>query len=489
MADQLNNFDMVLVLTQNAINSQLATLHRFAQADPTHANFPVTADWKTEAGTVTADLGAPTLSFWPSDGDRTSVTFVLPMSNGKIVDASTSTTIPITDWVLAFDVDLAKLDFGSAAQAQAASDGVLTATAAKELQAFPDDGFNVEALVLDFANADLSKLDADLTKTPGITDATQTILLTALRDFFKENNGKPFVLGANATSKNPAQTAQNVSPTLVPTGISYTVFPNDGGYKPAGPAGGISTLNLLTSTDGHAAPPASAGVFAAPFVTDNKSSGQLIVSRASLLDNFILKELGKRLGGRFAPTSATKLVMHTRLPPFYYRRPPTFGFSQSQLEITAELSTDAAEIKFSGSISSQVTFTIQYIWKSTWRTFQAAKLQGNMKISATQDAHGLVVDFAPFSFGSTHRTRPDEKDLGANVDEFLTVGLIDKLVDQYTRAQADTIKRRTENLLNADAANLPTVMVPPTGAKYALDPMAFNSEGDFVSLVNIEAGA
>lgn len=488
MANKLNNVDMVVAITQNAINAQLLSLHQLAKLNPEKANFPIKADWKTGAGTLTADLGAPEVNFYPSDDKHQAVSFMLPMTNGQLQSADGKVSVEIKDWVVAIDIDLGLSALATADRQKAAASGAISEALEKQLVGFDDADFKVDALILDFASNDFTCIDAKTSKTPGLTAEAAKVLVSVLVKFFKSDYEGPFVLAVSAVSNDPAKTSKGVAATLVPTGVSYTVFPNNAAYIPAGPANGISTLNILTSTGGHGAPPVSAGVFTAPFVTDNQSSGKLILSRASLLDNFVLMRLGNSLRSRFTGGPGRSLALYGDVSLDTRKNGSITIKSNSYVSMTATLSPDKARIDFAGYISAKVELTETVIWSATWKTDQRAIISGHAEIAATQDSHGLAITMAPFTFGKPHRIKHDEKNEGAKVDGAFTLSLMDKVVHSIFDGIIDDKRKATAHLLTAGVASIPKIFVPPTGAGYSLTPQSFNENGDLECLLNIETG-
>ena len=59
MVNSLNGFDMIVCLTQNAVNAQMMTMSRIGKVDPSRAFFPETIDWKFTNGEIKATLGNP----------------------------------------------------------------------------------------------------------------------------------------------------------------------------------------------------------------------------------------------------------------------------------------------------------------------------------------------------------------------------------------------------------------------------------------------
>lgn len=506
MSDPLHGFDMAVCLTQNAVNAQMGTMSHIGKLDPSKAFFPEKVDWKFSNGSLNATLGTPSVDFMPANSNYQQMIFILPFTSGELVTYTfnTSTTPPTTTmkkadvsgWQVAFTVNLADMAFGTAARDAATKSGALTAAAQAKLAANTDDLFDVKALILDFTKSQIADFDPTYTKMPGVTEAEQVAVATALKFFFKDRKD-PFIIAVHSSSKNPAATATAVAPTLVPTGAVYTVFGNASAYTPVGPANGISTLNVLVTTDDHASIPAKpAGIFTTPFVTDNLNSGQLVLSRPSLVDNFLLKKFGEKLGSQFVASDATTLTSVATRPSLSYTKEGTLsspGTVKTTGKVTvttkASLSQDKPEINFTGTIAIEAAFRITFIWSGTWTTWRNVHFSGKISLTSSQDTHSLAVKFNPFKFSGPVRPRKDNKDVGANVDEVITLGAIDNIVDDYLTTIRQEIIRETENILEADQVAVPTLSVPPTGASYAVTPSRFNANGDCVVNLNIETKA
>lgn len=506
MVNSLNGFDMIVCLTQNAVNAQMMTMSRIGKVDPSRAFFPETIDWKFTNGEIKATLSNPLVNFMPAHSNYQQMTFILPFASGKLltytVDTSKNPPTVVTNktdisgWQVAFTVNLDEMAFGTSAREAAVNSGAITPEAHESLASKVDHLFDVKALILDFTKSNFAEFDPDHTKMPGATPGEQTAISNALTVFFN-NLKSPYIIAVNSGSKNVAATATQVAPTLVPSGVCYTVFGNASAYTPDGPANGISTLNILTTTDGHAALPAKPnGIFQSPFITDNLNSGQLLISRASLVENFLLKQLGQRLGSAFTTVSSVQSISKTSGPTVKYHKEGTFfdpgtvnTSGTTGISITASLSQDKSQISLSGIIETEATFSIDFIWNGTWKTWRSQKFNGMINIMASPDNHSLAVEFKAFQFKTAYRPRKDEKNTGADVDNVLSLGTIDSVINTLLNQITSNLTAGTENLLRADQAAVPNLFVPPTGNNYSVTPTNFDSNGDFVVKLDIETSS
>jgi hypothetical protein len=504
MSDRLNGFNMVLALTESAVNSQFATIFKDGFIDPSKAVLPQNVEWDIPdgRGTIKAVLGAPKVSFMPNNNNYQNATFILSLLSGTFetytIDTKSNTPTvklskkAISNWTVGFVVDLTKMAFGTAARNTAKTGGAINDKAHTALANYSDNLFDVNALIFDFASANIAAFDPNCTSLPGLTPDDYTSLSNALTVYFKKERKQPFIIAIHASSKKPAATATGVAPTLVPTGVSFTTFGNS--TKPAqGQIGSLSTLNYLTTTDSHASLPAVPnGVFTAPFVTDNKSSGQLLISRASFVENYILKDFGKNLRAKFIPTGPRHFV--SKNPSFpgisYYHDYGTFapsvtGKGNTIVTTNATLSQDKSEINFTGTILLKASYAIQFIWRGTWTVWRQISFNGKVSIVPSADSHSINTKCDNFSFTNAVTTR-NHKDLGANVDEWFTFGTIESMIDKQLNSITGNMRNWVERILDEGTSEIPNVFIPPTGDNYSMSPLNFNDSGDLVINVNIE---
>jgi hypothetical protein len=504
MSDRLNGFNMVLALTESAVNSQFATIFKDGFIDPSKAVLPQNVAWDIPdgRGTIKAVLGAPKVSFMPNNNNDQNATFILSLLSGTFetytIDTKTnpptvkSSTKDISNWTVGFVVDLTKMAFGTAARNAAKTGGAINDKAHTALSNYSDNLFDVNALIFDFESANIAAFDPNCTSLPGLTPDDQISLSNALTLYFKKERKQPFIIAIHASSKKPAATATGVAPTLVPTGVSFTTFGNS--TKPAqGQIGSLSTLNYLTTTDSHASLPAVPnGVFTAPFVTDNKSSGQLLISRASFVENFILKSFGQHLGAQFTTSNPRSSVSTASFPGVRYHKGGTFlhpgnvNTTGTMIVTTnAALSASGAEIDITGTIATKTAFSITFIWNGRWTIWKNINFSAKISIDPTSDTHSLKVNFSGFTFDSAVVTKND-KNTGADVDNIITFGQIDDMINGVLNNMSKSMEGWAKSVLQANEANIPNIFIPPTGDNYSMSPLNFNDSGDLVINVNIE---
>ena len=503
MADKLNGFDMVLALTESAVNAQLETIFKDGYIDPDKAILPKNVEWTTPDGMaiIKATLGTPTVSFLPNNNNYQNATFILTLLSGTLISYTldhsfvppkpVSHSKDIKDWKIGFVVNLKKMAFGSEAQEAAHSGGALSKKAYQKLSEFSEDLFDVSALILDFASANIAAFDPKHTQLNGVTPAEQIPLSNALTIYFK-NMKDPFIVAIQASSKNSAATSQAVAPTLVPTGVAYTTFGNQS-QPHQGNIGSLSTLNYLTVTDNHPPVPAVPnGIFTTPFVTDNKSSGQLLISRAAFVENFILKKFGQKLGAGFTTTSSRESTSVASRPGVSYHQEGTISdpgsidtSSSTTITTQASLSANGAEIDISGNILTKAKYSITFIWNGTWVVWKNIHFTGKISIQPSQNSHSLKVEYKGFTFEEA-QTIKNQKNTGANVDKILTFGKIDSQITKILKEITSELDDWSESVITSGEAAVPSVFIPPTGDNYSMSPLNFNDSGDLVINVNIE---
>lgn len=283
----MQGYDIILALTENAVNSQLFSLF-WTPLDPndpqsdyvishvidTHVTplqpgqQATTPGYRATIGQTVPgspwDIG-PYVSFKSEKISNNQVLFVLPLKSGTYdyIDIMTGklVSVPIEDWTISFviNVSQAPLDL-----ANMASTGVSPA-AQEALATVNSDIFSIYYLALSFEDADLIASTFLVTgdSVPPL-DSLQylTIQVTTAYCFTSlAGSSNPFILGYPVMSNNPQQT-NNETPYFEPT---YNTFSSTS-YKYSGTddgsLDGLSTLNYLMMTNDGTPPTAtSASVF------------------------------------------------------------------------------------------------------------------------------------------------------------------------------------------------------------------------------------
>jgi hypothetical protein len=249
--NSLQGYDMVVAITENALNAQIEALFLFGIIAPT-IDVKLNPNIDGPALQVT-EMDAPTVSLSVPNTNYRQLHFSLHFRKGtlKFFDILTGklASHPVDGVTLSLLVDLAILPMTTLEGA------AIPATTKDRLSRYiSDDSFSVRRLVLDFENANFATLAVtakDLGLEPG-SIASQTISV-ALQAYLTNLRGSanPYVLGY-AIESDPAK-SQTSAPLLAPTSGQFSTTPFIG--PRTDPASeGLSTLNYLLTTGGDPLP-------------------------------------------------------------------------------------------------------------------------------------------------------------------------------------------------------------------------------------------
>lgn len=251
MTTQLNNYDMVLAVSQNTINNQFFLLFAEGVISDT-INIAYLSS--NPALQLNATVNAPTVDMELSPANLNQLNFNINFKSGTFtymdyaLDPNNPQSADVSGWVITFLVNLQQMTIDSANPP-----GLnVSADAQTALSSYVGDAaFTVQALFLDFDDVNLSQV---IINAAGIemqsNDPRYPWVLTAMQQLVAslKSSGNPYILGFHAASNNPSQTNPQL-PALAPTRMQF--ISNQYNY-PAGTQGpaddGLSCLCYLTMT-------------------------------------------------------------------------------------------------------------------------------------------------------------------------------------------------------------------------------------------------
>ena len=257
MTTLLNNYDMVLAVSQDTINNQFFLL--FAEGVISNT-IDIAYMPSNPALQLNATLNAPTVELELDPVNPNQLDFNINFASGTFtyMDFSTKTptmqTADVSGWVITMLVNLEQMTITSATppglNVSSGAQGVLN-------NYIGNDAFTIEALFLDFDNVNMSQLiiNADGVKMQP-TDPRYVFVLMAMQQMIAslKTNGNPYILGFHASSNHPEGTNPQL-PKLAPTSVQF--ISNQYNYQNGqqGPTDdGLSCLCYLAMTENQPLP-------------------------------------------------------------------------------------------------------------------------------------------------------------------------------------------------------------------------------------------
>ena len=307
---EMNGYDMVVALTQNLINSQLAAISQNPNAPPPPPGAPpsdlpikssFTAQLNPSAapGTPEAwpcvevtEMNAPTITIQANN----QVIFTLHILEGTVryIDSDNSQqsiSTGVMDVSFTVNMALATVDD---VNSLAAPDQTKT-----QLSGFQSSDFTIQALALDFENSNLIGTVSVSSQDSSLNSSQITTLTTCFSNYLSalQGSSNPYILGYPIQSNQPANTNPTL-PEFAPTSCEFstTPYPN----PPSDSYEGLSTLNYCLMTQHHAFPTAAnRGIFNTPWVSGLSQAGTLTIDRnifvSGYVVNYVLPQVKKAL--------------------------------------------------------------------------------------------------------------------------------------------------------------------------------------------------
>jgi len=251
MTTLLNNYDMVLAVSQDTINNQFFLLF----ADGVISN-SININYITGQPqyVLNATVNAPTVEMVLNPANPNQLNFNINFASGTFtyvdysVDPNNVQTADVSNWVITLLVNLQQMTINSATPA-----GLNVSSGAQQALGnyVGDNAFTVQALFLDFDNVELSQaiitaagvqMASNDPRYPWVLASLQRLIASL------KTSGNPYILGFHASSNNPTQTNPQL-PALAPTSVQFisNQYTYSNGSQP--PADdGLSCLCYLSMT-------------------------------------------------------------------------------------------------------------------------------------------------------------------------------------------------------------------------------------------------
>lgn len=251
MTTLLNNYDMVLAVSQDTINNQFFLL--FAEgviSNTININY-ITGQPQY---VLNATVNAPTVEMVLNPANPNQLNFNINFASGTftyvdfVKDPNNVQTADVSNWVITLLVNLQQMTINSATPA-----GLSVSSGAQQALGnyVGDNAFTVQALFLDFDNVELSQaiitaagvqMASNDPRYPWVLASMQRMIASL------KTSGNPYILGFHASSNNPTQTNPQL-PALAPTSVQFisNQYTYSNGSQP--PADdGLSCLCYLAMT-------------------------------------------------------------------------------------------------------------------------------------------------------------------------------------------------------------------------------------------------
>lgn len=290
-ANNLEGFDMVFAVTQEAINDQLQLLSALSlipdtwqMVNPVNASLPPKID---------ANLDTPNVSLTVGDASSREVKVNFPITSGTFtyyvidytqIDPNTggpklvSKDAKMDGWTVTFVVNMSLAEI---AQADIQAHKAIPPEVKKQLTSFDPDDIDIQHLFLNFEDANL--IESYELDSGGNPDMNAPEVIGQFKNVLKgllgrlQGSENPFILGYVADQKTDTTTTVS---TFTPTGTTFSVFPDPVAVP-------RSALNYLLVTDGKAVPGSGYGLFTRNWVTADDVQGDFVISEALMMGQFL----------------------------------------------------------------------------------------------------------------------------------------------------------------------------------------------------------
>ena len=301
-----NDYDMVVSVTQRAINDQLTQLAKLnvipsqliVAREVVDGKFVYT-QLETSDQIPHDDKGIPTVECIAGPikpqisiaESGTNVSFLINFLSGKAYfrDLDDPTfglkEFDMTGWVYAVNItlDLKAVEMDDINKKIKVPDNIKN-----QLHDFMSNDFTVSHLFLDFNSVNLVRFDPLKTRTTGLCDPGQDLFIEFMVRYlnFLINNNNPYILGYSVTAGQNTRVPpdQNVPDSIKPVGTTFTMY-----HDPSHPD--LSNLNFVLATKaGHGRISGSPGNFDTNWITPQEQcDAKMIYSHSVLLEKFVLE--------------------------------------------------------------------------------------------------------------------------------------------------------------------------------------------------------
>ncbi len=288
----MNGYDMVVALTQNLLNQQLAELIAAPDAPapppgtppveyPIESSFTMQLNPAAAPGTNGAwplvhvdTMAAPTITILANG----QLTLTLHLLEGYVqcFVVGSEETFPINNVDVSFTVDMT-LDTINDPDSLNAPE-----VTKNQLNGFSSDDFTIQFLMLQFETATLMN-SCEVTSENFTKNSAQYLVLMNCFAIYLSNlqqSDNPYILGYPIQSKNPAQTNPTL-PEFAPTSCEFstTLYTTPG----------LSTLNYGLMTQHRAFPTSDKRlIFDTPWMTDPSLAGTIVIDRQVFVSGYVV---------------------------------------------------------------------------------------------------------------------------------------------------------------------------------------------------------
>ncbi|MEE4379454.1 MAG: hypothetical protein V2J55_18360 [Candidatus Competibacteraceae bacterium] len=472
MATNLLDFDQVVALTEQTINTQFELMFMMGVIEK---NISLKLAPSSDFG-IFGTIRAPTVSIaLYNTVNPTQVAFNIPFDTGTAKYSSPlgqTEELDISGWTIALDVNLAKLTLTSDYK------GVKVSHAAKNTADtfLGQSMYTVSAILLDFDN-NLNYDSAEVFDKAG-NPANNTTILTMLNSLINHmiKDGNPYLLSINPTLSEASDPGLDV---FKPTGVMY----NTHLYNNVNSISNFNTYNMLVMNQGHKLPWTETTLpkFTQNLASDNSQiDGRLYISKDQFISGYIEPEilpvLAKAMGGEAKFTGGDgswsyKYILNTEVGAIYteYR-------NTCSLKIDPDPSgSDKVLLSGDGAFwvqqkSYETTLKNIHNWTAT----AEQKFLYVMTLEAGKEGK-ITINFAETKEDPTRSTwvSEAEKILGFSVPQ----GLLDALVAGLKQMEVKVVDKFTEKSEHAFKV-LQASVILPAGKTYFFKNMTLTSEQD-----------
>jgi hypothetical protein len=274
---QLNGFDTVVAITQQAINAHFKNLWRIGAI---HKNLSIALNAKRK---LEGSMDAPRVKV--GTGDTKYITFILPIISGSFSYLNLEEepeTVDIKDWKLAFRV---KVDYRTVEQQEVPQE------VWERVKNLGPGMFSMRQLFMDFQTANFAELDLSESVVPKSVIDSGYLAMYMKRYFAKVTEDGHNILGYAVQVHNPNQAVPEC-PSFPPTDLTFATHRYEDGTSAPDPE--YDTLTYLIMTRNRPMPlnVVPQGQFFDPKAQD-KQSGTMIIARSVFIDDYLIPRLAR----------------------------------------------------------------------------------------------------------------------------------------------------------------------------------------------------
>lgn len=275
---QLNGFDTVVAITQQAINAHFKNLWRIGAI---HKDLSIELNPKRK---LQGHMEAPRVRV--GTGDTKYITFILPITSGSFSFLNAEEepeTLEIKDWKLAFKV---KVDYRTVSREEQVPQEVWD-----RVKNLGDGMFSMRQLFMDFQTANFAELDLSESVVPRSVIDSGYLAMYMRRYFTQVTKEGHNILGYAVQVHNPNQVAPE-SPSFPPTDLTFATHRHEDGTRT--PDADYDALMYLLMTRNRPMPlnVVPRGQLFEPTAQD-KQSGTMIIARSVFIDDYLIPRLAR----------------------------------------------------------------------------------------------------------------------------------------------------------------------------------------------------